>query len=111
MSEAAELRAYLKRLLPREQFDWIQVEANLLVERASAQNEPLFSCAIALAGAELNDRARETRELTRKTEDELRCPECRCFPPGHKIDCKTGNERARRYQSGLAQKFRRRRKR
>jgi hypothetical protein len=34
------------------------------------------------------------------------CPECGIKPPGHKLDCKTGNERARAYQSGLAAKQR-----
>jgi hypothetical protein len=71
MSQAAELRSYLKQLLPPERFDWIETEARLLVRRASVPNEPLYGCAIALAGAELNDSARETRELTKKTHDAL----------------------------------------
>lgn len=39
-----------------------------------------------------------------KLNDEI-CPECKCRPPGHKIDCKTGNERARRYQQQLSAKY------
>ena len=37
------------------------------------------------------------------------CAECGCTT-GHKIDCKTGNERARAYQAGLAAKHRKKRK-
>ena len=32
-----------------------------------------------------------------------RCPECGCKPPGHKIDCVSSNERARKAQRALAQ--------
>jgi len=39
-----------------------------------------------------------------------RCPECGIRPPGHKIMCKTGNDRARRYQQGIARKYRNRKK-
>jgi hypothetical protein len=38
---------------------------------------------------------------------EGRCPECKCEPPGHKIGCKTGNERAARYQRTLPAKQKR----
>lgn len=39
----------------------------------------------------------------------LACPECG-ITLGHKIQCKTGNDRARAYQSTLAAKPRRKRK-
>ena len=35
------------------------------------------------------------------------CPECKIVPPGHKIDCKTGNEKAQRYQDQLEDDHRR----
>lgn len=38
-----------------------------------------------------------------------KCPECGCAK-GHRIDCKTGNEKARVYQAGLAAKHRKKRK-
>lgn len=31
----------------------------------------------------------------------MKCPECHCYPSGHKINCKTGNDRAAAYQSTL----------
>lgn len=34
------------------------------------------------------------------------CPECKCSPPGHRINCKTGNERAKRYQDNLEREYR-----
>lgn len=37
------------------------------------------------------------------------CQECGIVPPGHKIDCKRGNERARKYQDGLIAGFKSRR--
>jgi ribosome modulation factor len=37
------------------------------------------------------------------------CPECGCRK-GHRIDCKTGNEKARGYQAGLTAKHREKRK-
>lgn len=40
-------------------------------------------------------------ETTSRQAQEAPCPECHIRPPGHKIDCKTGNDRARKYQSLL----------
>lgn len=48
--------------------------------------------------AELSDIPRDTETTSRKP---AACPECHIVPPGHKIGCKTGNDRAREYQSQL----------
>ncbi len=34
------------------------------------------------------------------------CPECGCTPPGHRINCKTGNAKAKAYQDGLERRYR-----
>lgn len=34
-----------------------------------------------------------------------RCPECGCLPPGHKINCRTDNEKARAYQNKLERDY------
>lgn len=39
-----------------------------------------------------------------KSEINAVCPECGRTSPGHSISCKTGNERARKYQAGLAKR-------
>ncbi len=39
-----------------------------------------------------------------------RCDECGRSEPGHAINCKTGNERAKAYQKGLETKYRKSRK-